>query len=154
MKKIITLIFLQLLCFSYSQTKTETKIISKINRQLLSTKVLKKEASKKIGWAGGYEKVIMYFKNNTPILIEKEVKEVKHLYLTNGTEKNKVTIINAKFYITNWKKNNYFRIGTITNINVETKNSIIQLPKEYTFKYESDEIAKLKNEIEKTEFEE
>ena len=31
------------MCFSYGQTKTETKIISKINRQILSNKVLKKE---------------------------------------------------------------------------------------------------------------
>ena len=144
MKKVITLIFLQLLCFSYGQTKTETKIISKINRQILSNKVLKKEIYKQIGWHGGYEKTTVYLKNNIPILIEKEEKEVIHEYLTDGSEKDQINYITAKFYITNWKKDDFIRIGEITNLEEqasgETKKYITELPKKYIFNFERNEI--------------
>ena len=147
MKKIITLIFLQFLCFSYSQSKTETEIISKINRQILSNNVLKKELSKEIGWHGGYEKLTVYVKKNKPILIEKELKEVIHEYLLDGTEKDKIRNITSKFYIINWKKNNFIRIGEFKNGDIENGDKIIKMPKEYLFNYEKVEIEKLIKQI-------
>ena len=139
MKKVITLIFLQLLCFSYGQTK----IISKINRQILSNKVLKKEISKEIGWHGGYEKTTVYLKNNVPILIEKEEKEVIHDYLTDGSEKDEIRYITARFYIANWKKNNFIRIGELINEVSESEKSKIEMPEKYVFNFNRDEIEKL-----------
>ena len=144
MKKVITLIFFQLiLCSCYGQTKAETKIISKVNRQLLNIKVVKKEIFKEIGWHGGYEKQTIYFKNNVPILIEKYEKKVIHNYLTDGTEENEVSYITAKFYITNWKKNNFIRIGEITNVISESEKSTLELPKKYVFNFDRDIIEKL-----------
>ena len=147
MKKVITLILLQLLCFSYGQTKAETRILSKINRQILNHKVLKKEISTEIGWHGAYEKTTVYLKNNIPILIEKEEKEVIHEYLLDDTEIDKIRNITAKFYIINWKKNMFIRIGEFKDGDVENGNKFIKMPKEYLFNYEKVEIEKLLEQI-------
>lgn len=147
MKKIFTIIFLLSFCLCISQTTKENKIITRINNQILDKKVTKKEFLKQIGWNGGYRKIIVFFKNNIPILIEKEEKEVEHLYLENGSEEDKVTFINAKFYIVNWEKNSYIRIGEIINLEEqaegETKKYITELPKKYIFNFERNEIEKL-----------
>ena len=147
MKKIFTIIFLLSFCSCISQTTKENKIITRINNQILSSKVVKKEIYKQIGWHGGYEKTTVYLKNNIPILIEKEEKEVIHEYLTDGSEKDQINYITAKFYITNWKKNDFIRIGEITNLEEkalgEIKKYITELPKKYIFNFERNEIEKL-----------
>lgn len=147
MKKLIPVIYFLLVSISYSQTKSETKIIAKINRQVLSKKVVKKETFKEIGWHGGYEKLTVYVKNNKPILIEKELKEVIHEYLLDGTEKDRIRNIIAKFYILNWKKSKYIRKGQIIMKNQHEEASAIVMPKEYIFNFERDEIEKLIKQI-------
>ena len=142
--KQILYIFFFLICFvCIGQNKSESKLITKIDKQILSPKVTKLEFFKELGWAGAYEKTIVYLKNNIPILIEKEKKEVDHLYLTNGSEKDEVTFITAKFYITNWKKNGFMRIRQIVNVKKDSKDTIIDIPNEYKFDYLKEDIDKL-----------
>lgn len=143
MKQILYIFFLLISYICNGQTKSESKSIAKIEKQILSSKVTKVESIKKLGWAGGYEKTIVYLKNNIPILIEKEEKQVKHLYLTNGSEEDMITFIIAKFYILNWKKNRFIRIGQIVNVNEGSNNSIFQMTNEYIFGFSKDDINKL-----------
>jgi hypothetical protein len=114
MEKLFIIILLLNFGICFGQTKSENKLVSKIDKQILSKKLIKKELFKELGWAGGYEKLTIYLKNNTPILIEKEEKQVKHNYSDRG-EYNEIMIFNAKFYIINWKENKFFRIGTYQN---------------------------------------
>ncbi len=147
--KVITFVICLLFSYvSFSQTKSEKKMIHKINKQILDKKIIKKNLYKKNGWAGGYDKQTVYLKNNSPILIEKEETKVMHLYLTNGNEEDKVSIIRAKFYITNWKKNKYIRVGEIIKVDMETSNTVAIMPAAYVFKFNGEEIEKLCQTIE------
>ena len=143
MKKALTIIFLMFFCFCVSQTTKEEKITAKIDKQILNKKVTKKELSEKVGWAGGNIKLTIYLKNNVPILIEKVEKKVKHLYLTDGTEKDHISYITAKFYILNWEKNEFLRNGEIINLVSESEKKIIEIPENYVFNFERDKIEKL-----------
>lgn len=142
MKKIATIILLLFIHTNYSQTKSENKLITKIEKIILSPKVNKLESFQKLDWAGGYEKTNVYIKNNFPILIVKELKEVIH-YRTNKGEYDNIRLITAKFYITNWKKQTFIRIGQIVNMNKNSKDTIFEMPNEYKFDYSKDDIDKL-----------
>jgi hypothetical protein len=130
---IIILLLNLLICVG--QTKSENKLVSKVDKQILSKKVIKKKLFKELGWAGGYEKLTIYLKNNVPILIEKEEKQVKHNYSDKG-EYNVVMFLNAKFYIINWKKNKFLRIGTYRN----SDNKISVMSKDWIFTFDKNQI--------------
>ena len=83
-----------------------------------------------------------HIKNNVPILVEKEEKEVAHYYTDKG-EYDKIRFISAKFYILNWKKNRFIRIGQIVNTNEDSKNSTFVMVNEYIFDFSKDDINKL-----------
>ncbi len=144
MKQILYILFLLISFICNGQTKSESKSIAKIERQTLSSKVTKIESVKKLGWAGGYEKTIVYMKNNVPILVEKEEKEVAHYYTDKG-EYDKIRFISAKFYIVNWRKNRFIRTGQIININEDSKDLVHVMPNDYIFDFSKDEIEKLMN---------
>jgi hypothetical protein len=130
---IIILLLNFLICFG--QTKSENKLVSKVDKQILSKKVIKKELFQKLGWAGGYEKLTIYLKNSTPILIEKEEKQVMHNYSDKG-EYDLFTFFNARFYIISWKENKFLRIGTYQNS--DNKKSV--MPKDLVFTFDKNQI--------------
>ena len=143
MKQILYIFFLLISFICIGQTKSESKSIAKIEKQILSSKVTKVELFKELGWAGGYEKTIVYIKNNVPILVEKEEKRVIHFYTDKG-EYDKINLISAKFYILNWEKCKFIRIGQIVNVNENSKDLIHVMPNEYFFDFSKDEIEKIK----------
>ena len=138
----IIILFLNFLIY-FGQTKSENKLVSKVDKQILTKKVIKKELFKELGWAGGYEKLTIYLKNNIPILIEKEEKQVMHNYSDKG-EYVVVRFFNAKFYIINWKENKFLRIGTYQNS--ENKKSVMS--KDLIFTFDKNQIEKeIKNSL-------
>ncbi|MCO6164178.1 hypothetical protein [Flavobacterium sp. NRK F7] len=135
MKKLVILFSVFFFGTINSQSRLDNnKIISKIEKEILSTKVIKLELFKELGWAGGYEKTIIHLKNKIPILIEKEEKEVVHTYSYKG-EDDIIRFIKAKFYIISWEKSDYIRVGKFEN---EGKEVI--MPNEYIFEYDKNKI--------------
>lgn len=134
MKKLVILLSLFFFGTINSQSSLDNKIISKIEKEILSTRVIKLELFKELGWAGGYEKTIIHLKNKIPILIEKEEKEVVHTYSDKG-EDDIIKFIKAKFYIISWEKNDYIRIGKFEN-----EGKVVIMPNEYIFEYDKNEI--------------
>ncbi|MXO04613.1 hypothetical protein [Flavobacterium sp. HBTb2-11-1] len=124
------------------QNALENKFIEKIDYKS-STKIIEKlEFSREIGSRGDYTKTVVYLKKSRPILIEIEKKEIIHLYLIDDTEKDMTTKFFAKFYILNWKKNQYIRRGKI----IENENLEYNMADNYFFEYNIEDV---KNEIAK-----
>lgn len=139
MQKITLLLFLLTLSLTTAQTRSQSKLITKIERQIHTAKVSKIDTIKKVGWSGGYEKITVYLRRNVPILVEKEEKEVVHLYLTDNTERDDVTLITAKFYIIDWPKGDFIRTGTIRYMGTDPA-AVETMPKEYIFEFDKSEI--------------
>lgn len=135
--KILILFFLVFLGNIYGQSKADKKLINKIEKQ-----ILEKNTKKKIFNDRDSVTIIIYLKENVPILVEKQTGEFRHTYNFIGNkkvERDYQTFINAKFYIRNWKKNIHVRVGEIIKVNPEV-NSTVVMPTDYIFDYNKDEI--------------
>lgn len=140
MQKIIVIVFLLSFSICTGQTRSESRLIAKIEKQIRTGKVSKIDSVKKVGWSGGYERITVYLRRNIPVMVEKEEKKVMHLYLTDNTEKGDVTLIAAKFYIIDWGKGEFIRIGTIRNIGTDSAGAETTMPKDYIFGFDKYEI--------------
>ena|GEM_PF-1032409 len=119
--------------------KTDSCLIENIDRIITKPFIIKKEIKVSEDWAGGFETYTIYYDYIEPILIEVNQKRVVH-YRTNQGEKDIPTFISAKFYIKNWKKNEFIRVGEIKNPvkneNYEVKDyEIIKMDKSYKFEF-------------------
>ena len=149
MKTLFSLIMI--FCFLSLKAQRKDDIIHQIENEIKSKNIIRKDFRKDTSWNGGFENVEVYLKNKIPVLIEKTEKQVIHQYLTNGDEIDEATIISAKFYIINWKKNQYVRVGNIHYLgdqhNPKTE-SITTMKEDFIFDYQKSEIEsliKLKN---------
>ncbi|MCV9927618.1 hypothetical protein OIU83_08150 [Flavobacterium sp. LS1R49] len=138
MKTKIILLFLAFLSSTlYAQSKADKKIMNKIEKQILD-KNIKKEIFNDLDSAT----ITIYLKGNVPILVEKQTGQFRHTYKFTAdkrVEQDYQTLINAKFYIRNWKKNIYIRVGKIIKINSEV-NSAVPMPADYIFDYNKSQI--------------
>lgn len=119
--------------------KTDSCLIENIDRIITKPFVIKKEIKVSEDWAGGFETYTIYYDYNEPVLIEVNTKRVVH-YRTNQGEKDIPTYIYAKFYIKNWRNNEFIRTGEIKNPikdeNYEVKDyEIIKMATSYKFEF-------------------
>lgn len=125
----------------YENTPDETKIIDEITQKIESPSIVKHEISEEKGYLGAYEKYIVYTDHHVPILIEREEKEVRRLYLKNG-ERNDTSYSKGIFYITKWDDNQFIRKGKI----ITAKGSrIIEMHKDMQFEYDRNKVIQLIN---------
>lgn len=152
MKTLFSLLMIfSFLCF---QAQKQENIINKIEQEIKSQKIIKRESNRKTSWNGSYETITVYLKGKTPILIEKTENQVIHLYIKDPIkkegERDEATLISAKFYITNWNKKEYVRTGTIHFIGNPyqpnpNEEKITEMLKEYIFEFDKIEIENLIN---------
>lgn len=126
--------------------KADSCFIENIDRIITKSFIIKKEIKVSEDWAGGFEIYNIYYDYNEPILIEIDKKRIVH-YRTNRGEKDIPTFIFAKFYIKNWKKNEFIRIGEIKNPiedeNYEVKGyETIKMNSSYKFEFNRELIEK------------
>lgn len=126
--------------------KTDSCLIENIDRIIAKPFIIKKEIKVSEDWAGGFETYTIYYDYIEPVLIEANQKSVVH-YRTYKGEKDISTFISAKFYIKNWKKDEYIRIGEIKNpINDENYEVIdyetIKMNSSYKFEFDKELIEK------------
>ncbi len=119
--------------------KTDNCFIENIDRIITKPFIIKKEIKVSEDWAGGFENYTIYYDYNEPVLIEVNTKRVVH-YRTYQGEKDVPTYIYAKFYIKNWRNNEFIRIGEIKNpiedVNYDVKDyEIIKMATSYKFEF-------------------
>lgn len=139
-RSILILFFLFFLGNIFSQSKADKKIINKIEKQ-----ILEKNTKKVIFNNSDSVTITIYLKGKVPILVEKQTGEFRHTYIFTGNkrvEKDYQTFINAKFYIRDWKKNIYVRVGELIKINSEVNSKLI-MPANYIFNYNKNEIENI-----------
>ena len=124
--------------------KTDSCLIENINEIINKPFIKKEEITVKSDSRGGYETCTVYFDNNVPILIERNIKEIIHYdYLDNSTE-DKSKYIYAKFYIRNWEKDEFIRVGVFKTLLNNGKIQEIVMPVDYEFNYDKDKISEIK----------
>ena len=92
--------------------KSDRCLIENIDRIINRPFITEKEITVNEDWAGGLETYTIYSDYREPILIEVNKKQVVR-YRTYRGEKEIPTYIRAKFYIKNWRNNEFIRIGEI-----------------------------------------
>lgn len=122
--------------------ETDSCFINNVNEIINKPFIVKKEIKNNEDWAGGYESYTIYYDYKEPILIEMNQKKVVH-YRTFKGEKDIPTFITAKFYIKNWKNNEFIRVGEIknplTNDNYEIiKYETVKMNSSYKFEFDKD----------------
>jgi len=140
MKKIIFIIASLSFLNDYAQSTSEKRIIDKIEKQILNKNIRKETFNESDSGT-----IFIYLKGNTPILIEKQTGISLHTFDIIGNkriERDYVTFINAKFYIKNWKKNIYIRVGQITKPEAGTSSTIV-MPINYIFDYNKVQIENI-----------
>lgn len=141
--------FVLFFAFLFFQAQETDKTIKKIDNYIKKNNIIPKISNKKIGWNGGYEKLVVYLKDKKPILVEKIENRVMHLYIKDPKEKeverDESTIISAKFYIINWEKDEYVRIGNINYVGNPYKPTpkITEMKEDYKFEYDKNEVENL-----------
>lgn len=128
------------------------KTINRIEQEIKGNRILKLEDLKE-DQSPIYEKTTIYLNEKTPILIIKESNSIINARNANGTRSSTITNTSAKFYITNWEKNGYIRVGEIKHefkkydntVNGKTKTSQIPMPEDYTFSFDKKEVETVIN---------
>ncbi|MDN3725553.1 hypothetical protein QRD02_14300 [Aequorivita sp. SDUM287046] len=124
--------------------KTDSCLIENINNIINKPFINKEEITVKSDSRGGYETYTVYFDYNVPILIERKIKEIIHFdYLDNSTE-DKSKYVYAKFYIRNWEKNEFIRVGVFKTLLNNGEIQKIAMPVHYEFDYDKDKISEIK----------
>lgn len=124
--------------------KTDNCLIENINEIINKPFIKKEEITIKSDSQGGYETYKVYFDYNIPILIERNIKEIIHYdYLDNSTE-DKSKYIYAKFYIRNWEKNDFIRVGVFKTLLNNGEIQEIAMPADYEFDYDKNKISEIK----------
>lgn len=127
--------------------KTDSCFIENIDRIIKKPFIIKKEIKVNEDWAGGLETYTIYYDYKEPILIEINKKQVVH-YRTFKGEKDVPTYILVKFYIKNWKNNEFVRIGEIKNPikdeNYDVKDyEIIKIDSSYKYEFNKELVEKI-----------
>ncbi|MEN2401831.1 hypothetical protein GKZ90_0018725 [Flavobacterium sp. MC2016-06] len=144
--KLFFIILLHFVVNTYAQTKYENKFIDKIDIQ-----IKKNQIKKDSFYNGDSDKIVLYLKSNIPILIKKEIVNVRHTFSFVGNkriEKDTQFFYSADFYIKNWSKKEYIRIGKIKTFYTDSITSQI-MPANYNFDFDKIEIENFITKITK-----
>lgn len=153
MKKLFLISFL-VPFLGFGQIKSDSEFIKAIDRKLQNSKTIKLENLGE-NWNGSFENMTIYTQNNIPILIVCEENKVINAEHTDLATSTSTTNIVGKFYIVNWNKNKYIRIGKIKNIynfyseKTSEKKSEEIMKSDYIFEYDREKVNNLliKNKI-------